>query len=503
MSEQRSVQQIVIVGGGTAGWMTAASLAHAFKGTRSIRLIESAEIGIVGVGESTIPHIRFFNATLGIDEAEFMRRTNATFKMAIEFSDWGRIGDRYMHPFGAIGRDINGVGFHHCWLKAGATGSLDDFAFPIVAARAGKFIPPSDDQRSVLSSFSYAYHFDATLYAPYLRDYALARGVRRTEGKVVTTRLRGDDGIIEAVMLESGEEIMGDLFIDCSGFRGLLIEEALKTGYIDWSHWLPCDRAVAAPCESAGPPVAYTRSAARPAGWQWRIPLQHRIGNGHVYAGAFMPDDEARRILLDSLEGRPLAEPRLLRFTAGRRKKAWHRNCIAIGLSGGFLEPLESTSIYLIQAAIDRLIALFPDLDFDPALQDEYNRAIEVEIERIRDFLILHYKATQRDDSPFWQYCRAMAIPDSLAGKIALFRERGHVVQYREGLFQEPSWVAVYIGQDIMPQRYDPLADAIDGDTLRRRIDDIKNVIRRASDAAPSHGAFIEKHCASKTSMAV
>jgi tryptophan 7-halogenase len=499
----RPIHRIVIVGGGTAGWMTAASLAHALKGSCAIRLIESADIGIVGVGESTIPHIRFFNAALGIDEADFMRRTKATFKMAIEFCDWGRIGGRYMHPFGAFGRDIDGVGFHHCWLRARETDPLDHFAFPIVAARAGKFIAPGDDPRSVLSSFSYAYQFDATLYAPYLREYALARGVGRTEGKIVETRLRGDDGFIAAVVLESGEQVAGDLFIDCSGFRGLLIEEALKTGYIDWSHWLPCDRAVAVPCESAGPPVAYTRSTARPAGWQWRIPLQHRTGNGHVYAGAFMADEDARDILLGGLEGPPLAEPRLLQFTAGRRKKTWHRNCVAIGLSGGFLEPLESTSIYLIQAAIDRLIALFPDLDFDPALTDEYNRAIEVEIERIRDFLILHYKATERDDTSFWQYCRTMPIPDSLAGKMALFRERGHVVQYREGLFQEPSWIAVYIGQNVLPQRYDPFADAIDAGRLRRRIDEIKTVIRRAADAAPSHMAFIEKHCAAKTSMAV
>ena len=320
---------------------------------------------------------------------------------------------------------------------------------------------------------------------------------------MVATRLRGEDGFIEDVVLESGEHVAGDLFIDCSGFRGLLIEEALKTGYVDWSHWLPCDRAVAVPCESSGPLVAYTRSTARQAGWQWRIPLQHRTGNGHVYASGFMKDEEARGILLADLEGSPLAEPRLLRFTTGRRTRTGNRNCVAIGLSGGFLEPLESTSIYLIQAAIEKLIELFPDLDFDPTLTDEYNRAIDLEFERVRDFLILHYKATERDDTPFWDYCRTMPIPDSLAGKMAAFRERGHVVPYREGLFKEPSWLAVYIGQNVMPERHDPLADAIDAGTLQHRINAMRDLIRRAADAAPTQATFLEKHCASKGFMAV
>ncbi len=506
MTRPYAIRRIVIVGGGTAGWMTAASLAHVLRRSCAIRLIESAEIGILGVGESTIPHIRFFNAKLGIDEADFMRKTHATFKLGIEFCDWGRLGARYMHPFGAFGRDIDGVGFHHYWLRMRERGDgtpLDSYAFPIVAARLGKYAPPSDDPRSVLSSYSYAYQFDATLYAPYLRAYAEARGVVRTEGKAVDVAQRGEDGFIEAVILESGERIEGDLFIDCSGFRALLIERALKTGYTDWSRWLPCDRAVVAPCEGAGPPVAYTRSTARPAGWQWRIPLQHRTGNGHVYSGAYMEDEEARSILLAHLEGKPLAEPRILRFTTGQRKKTWNRNCVAIGLSGGFLEPLESTSIYLIQVAVTKLIELFPDLNFDPALIGEYNRLIDVEFERVRDFLILHYKATERDDTPFWNYCRTMSVPDSLAGKIALFRERAQVVRYREGLFQEPSWVAVYTGQNIVPERYDPLADVIDAEALERRMQEIKGVIRRAAEATPSHSAFIEKHCAAKPFMAV
>jgi tryptophan 7-halogenase len=315
--------------------------------------------------------------------------------------------------------------------------------------------------------------------------------------------LRGEDGFIEAVVLESGERISADLFIDCSGFRGVLIEQALKTGYADWTQWLPCDRAVVAPCESVNPPVAYTRSTARPAGWQWRIPLQHRIGNGHVYCGAYMDDEAARAILLEHLEGRTLSEPRILRFTTGRRKKTWNRNCVAVGLSGGFLEPLESTSIYLIQAAITKLIELFPDLSFDPALIDEYNRLIDLEFERVRDFLILHYKATERDDTPFWNYCRTMSIPNSLADKMALFRERAQVVHYREGLFQEPSWIAVYVGQNILPERHDPLADAIDEDAMERYTLGLKTLIGKAAEAAPFHGAFIEKHCASKPFMAL
>jgi tryptophan 7-halogenase len=497
------LRRIVIVGGGTAGWMTAAGLAHALKKSCAIRLVESTEIGIVGVGESTIPHVRFFNATLGIDEADFMRKTHATFKLGIEFLDWGRIGTRYMHPFGAFGCEIAGVGFHHCWLRMGGRVPLDSFAFPIVAARLGKFAPPSDDPRSILSGYSYAYQFDATLYAPYLRAYAEARGVRRTEGKVVDVHLRGSDGFIEAVVLQSGERVEGDLFIDCSGFHGLLIEQALQTGYVDWTHWLPCDRAVAVPCESAGPPVAYTRSSARLAGWQWRIPLQHRTGNGHVYSGAFMGDEEARAILLNNLEGRLLAEPRLLRFVTGRRKKTWNRNCIAIGLSGGFLEPLESTSIYLIQIAITKLIELLPDLSFDSALTREYNRLVDIEFERVRDFLILHYKATERCDTPFWDYCRTMTIPDSLAHKIALFRERAQIVRYREGLFQEPSWIAVYIGQNVTPERYDPLADVIDAEILERQVFGIKELIGKAAEAAPSHSALIERHYAANSFVAV
>jgi tryptophan 7-halogenase len=495
----RPLQSIVIVGGGTAGWMTAAALSRVLRGRYAIRLIESAEIGIIGVGESTVPHIRYFNDTLGLDEADFMRRTRATFKLGIEFRDWRRIGDAYMHPFGDFGRPIEAVQFHHHWLRLrerGQAPDISEYSFPIVAAKLGKFTPPVSDPRSVLSTFSYAFQFDATLYAPYLREYAERRGVRRTEGKVVHAELRGENGFIEAVVLESGERVAGDLFIDCSGFRGLLIEQALQTGYESWSHWLPCDRAVAVPCSSSQPPSPYTRATAREAGWQWRIPLQHRVGNGYVYASPFISDEAATQALLQRLEGEPLADPRILRFSAGRRKKTWSRNCVAIGLSGGFLEPLESTSIHLIQSAIAHLIELFPDCRCDPVLSDEYNRLMDLEFERIRDFLILHYHANQRDDSALWNYCRTMAIPDSLQHKIQLFRERGHIVGYKDGLFLEPSWLAVYLGQGIVPRSYDPLADGLDVEFVSRQFAGMHAVIRRTAESVTTHADFIRQHLA-------
>jgi tryptophan halogenase len=493
------LQTIVIVGGGTAGWMTAAALSRVLRGHYAIRLIESEEIGIVGVGESTVPHIRYFNDALGLDEADFMRRTRATFKLGIEFRDWRQIGDSYMHPFGDFGQPVDGVKFHHHWLRLRARGQVPDiseYSFPIVAARLGKFTPPTTDPRSVLSTFSYAFQLDATLYAPYLREYAEHRGVRRTEGKVVRAQLRGEDGFIEAVVLESGERVSGDLFIDCSGFRGLLIEQTLHTGYESWSHWLPCDRAVAVPCANSQPPIPYTRATAREAGWQWRIPLQHRVGNGYVYASSFISDDAATQALMQSLEGKPLAAPRILRFTAGRRKKIWARNCVAIGLSGGFLEPLESTSIHLIQSAIAHLLELFPDRSCDPVLRDEYNRLMELEFERVRDFLILHYHATQRDDAALWQHCRAMSIPDSLRYKIELFRERGHIIKYHEGLFLEPSWLAVYLGQGIIPRGHDPRADGLDVEVVARQLAGMHSLIRRAAESVTAHADFIRQYCA-------
>jgi tryptophan halogenase len=503
---------IVIVGGGTAGWMTAAAFASVLGEKKCrIQLIESSEIGIVGVGEATLPHIRFFNKRIGIDERELMAKTQATFKLGIEFVDWARIGDSYIHPFGAYGSRMAGVPFHNYWLRrqrAGDTTALEDYSLPIVASRMNKFALPSEDPSDVLSTFGYAFQFDASLYAAYLRGFAEQRGVRRTDGKIVDVNLRGTDGWIESVKLEDGSVVSGDLFIDCSGFRGLLIEQSLKTGYDEWTKWLPCDRAAAVPCENAGPLTPYTRATAREAGWQWRIPLQHRTGNGYVYSSGFIGDDEVAAKLLSRLDGKALADPRFLRFTAGRRRKTWNRNCVAIGLSGGFLEPLESTSIYLIQIAITTLIDYLTDTNeaasarYDPRTVDAFNRWIEMEYDRVRDFLILHYHATQRDDAPIWNYCRTMEIPDSLKHKMELFRHRARVVTYKDGLFLEPSWLAVYFGQRVIPQAYEPLADVVDGAALARKMQQVREQIQAAAVRMPAHEDFLRSYCpATKPAM--
>jgi tryptophan halogenase len=496
---------IVIVGGGTAGWMTAAAFASVLGQQKCrIRLIESSEIGIVGVGEATLPHIRFFNKRIGIDERELMARTQATFKLGIEFVDWARLGDSYFHPFGAYGSRMAGVPFHNYWLRqqqAGDTTALEDYSLPIVASRMNKFALPSEDPAAVLSTFGYAFQFDASLYAAYLRGFSEQRGVQRTDGKIVDVKLRGTDGWIESVKLEDGSMITGDLFIDCSGFRGLLIEQALKTGYDEWTKWLPCDRAAAVPCENASPLTPYTRATAREAGWQWRIPLQHRTGNGYVYSSGFISDDEVASKLLSRLDGKALADPRFLRFTAGRRRKTWNRNCVAIGLAGGFLEPLESTSIHLIQVAITTLIDYLTDTPasaeapFDPRTVDAFNRWIEMEYDRVRDFLILHYHATERDDAPIWNYCRTMDIPDSLKHKMELFRHRARVVTYKDGLFLEPSWLAVYFGQRVIPQGYDPLADAADGAALARKMQQVREQIQTAAVRMTGHEDFLRSYC--------
>jgi tryptophan 7-halogenase len=477
--------------------MTAAALSRMLsRQGYSIQLIESAEIGTVGVGEATVPHIRFFNQKLGFDEADFMAKTKATFKLGIEFCSWGRKGDSYIHPFGAFGESIGGVEFHQHWTRmhrAGAAHPVEEYSVPIMAARAGRFAYPASDPNSLLSTYSYAFQFDAGLYAKYLRDYSEELGVTRHEGKIVDVILDPGNGFVQSVQLEDGSIISGDLFVDCSGFRGLLIEGALNSGYDNWQHWLPCDRAVAVPCASSGPLSPYTRATAKDAGWVWRIPLQHRVGNGHVYCSSYISDEEAVDVLVRQLESAPLATLNQLRFVTGKRRKQWSKNVVAIGLSAGFLEPLESTSIHLIQLAIGRLLDFFPDSDWDPMLATEYNRLMDLEYERVRDFLILHYHATERTDTPFWNYVRTMPIPDSLSHKIETFRERGVVVNYRDGMFLDASWIAVYLGQRVVPRHDDPLGRMIPEADLRSRLDRIRDDCLLAVQNIPSHTDFIRQ----------
>ncbi|HEU4670189.1 MAG TPA: tryptophan halogenase family protein [Dyella sp.] len=500
MNEQ-AIRNIVIVGGGTAGWMAAAAFARVLGPACTIRLVESEEIGTVGVGEATVPHLKLFNNLLEIDETEFVRQTQGTFKLGIQFNDWGRVGESYIHGFGELGHDLGLLPFHQCWVRArqlGFAGDLGDYSINTLAAPRGRFMASASDvpRNSPLANIAYAYHFDSGLYARFLRRYAEARGVQRTEGKVAQVRLRPDNGFVEAVLMESGEAIAGDLFIDCSGFRGLLIEQALHAGYDDWTHWLPCDRALAVGCEKVGPPTPYTRSTARPAGWQWRIPLQHRTGNGYVYSSAHVSDDEAAATLLANLDGAPLGDPRPLRFTTGLRRKVWDRNVVALGLASGFMEPLESTSIYLIQSGIAKLLNLFPRQGISQVLIDRYNAQTRFECERIRDFLILHYHATQRDDTPFWNRCRTMDIPTSLKDNIALFRDSGRFFREGEEMFALVSWVQVMIGQGIVPQVCHPLADQVAPQELEAFMRHVRRVIADCVQAMPAHEAFIARYCA-------
>lgn len=493
----RRIRRIVILGGGSAGWMAAAALANTTRGGCHIDLIESTAIGTVGVGEATIPPIRHFNRQLGLDENALIAAARGTFKLGIAFVDWIRPGHRYFHPFGRIGEDFDAVSLHQYWLRERARGSsvpLEDHAMAWVLARNGRFSRPLSDPAMVLSSFDYAYHFDASLYGRCLREYAEKRGVRRIDGKVVDVTLRGEAGFIEALQLEGGERVEGDLFIDCSGFRGLLIESALEVGYESWQRWLPCDRALAVGCALGEDLPPYTCATARPAGWQWRIPLQHRMGNGHVYCSEYMSDDEATAILLDNLVGEPLGEPRPLRFTAGVRRQFWSRNCIAMGLAAGFLEPLESTSIHLVQSAITRLLAMFPDRDCNPILVEEFNRATRFEYERIRDFLIFHYYAQQREE-PLWRDARSMEIPETLQFKIDHFRNGGRILFDPTELFQKNNWLAVLAGQEIRPERYHPLADLRGRTDAAKILADIRRAMEQAALSVPTHRQYIERHC--------
>ncbi len=488
-------QRIVIVGGGTAGWIAAATLARYLPVQRyAITLIESDEIGIIGVGEATIPQIRLLNAALGIDEYAFMRATHATYKLGIEFVGWGNSQRRYMHAFGAVGRPTGQVPFHNYWLRGqtlGETAPLDAYAPNAQAGWANRFGKPD-------SELPYAFHFDASRYAGFLRTIAEPRGVARIEGRIVAVHREGEAGDVQSVQLADGQTIAGDLFIDCSGFRGLLIEGALATGYDDWTHWLPCDRALAVPCANAPALTPYTRSTAHEAGWQWRIPLQHRVGNGHVYCSAHVSDEAAAATLLANLDGAPLADPRPIRFTTGRRRKFWNRNVVALGLAAGFLEPLESTSIHMVQSAIERLIRYLPKGRPEAADCAAYNAETVFEWERVRDFIILHYHANTRDE-PFWRQCAAMTVPDSLAEKLALFAANGRITRFNEELFAEVGWLQVLVGQGIEPRGYHPLADSQSPQEVRELLGLLRQVIARQVAALPDHAAFIAQHCPSGT----
>lgn len=498
----RGVRSLVIVGGGTAGWMAAAALARVLEGSWcEITLVESKAIGTIGV-DATIPSLPAFHHLLEVDEREFLSATRATFNLAIQFRDWRTIGEVFLHPFGPYGLNTQHSLFQAYWLKRrqeGHPSPLEEWSVTGLAASMGRFGWPSAgtcarqcDEPSALRNLSYAYHLDAVLYARFLRGYAEARGVRRVEGCVGSVTVDGR-GLVDALCLQDGRSIRGDFFIDCSGFEALVIDKALKTGYIDWSHWLPCDRAVEVQCESAGELTPFTRSTARECGWQWRIPLQHRVGNGYVYSSTHLSDDAANTRLLERLEGAPLSDPRLLRFKAGRRMQAWVGNCLALGLAAGFLEPLESTSIHLVQTGLGRLFALFPDRDFDPAISAEYNRLTALEYEGVRDFLILHYAASKREDAPFWRDCRAMSPPETLSYKRDLFARTGVIAMMEEETFLPASWLAIYAGLHVWPERYAPIVDLLAAGDVATRFETMRVKIRNAVETLPAHATFLQE----------
>jgi len=495
---ESAVRKLVIVGGGTAGWITAAAFSRLMGRTLEIELVESVAIGTVGVGEATIPQIIRLNTILGLDENDFLRRTNGTFKLGIEFVDWGSIRTRYLHTFGDAGMNLASVPFHHYWHRAARSGHSDDlwhYSLHQLAAEHGKFGKLDRVGNTSMTGLAYAYHFDASLYAAYLRAYAEQHGVTRTEGIVSSVARDGESGDITSITLDAEREVAGDFFIDCTGFRAVLLGKELDVGYQDWSKWLPCNRAQAVPSERLDNLVPYTRATAKTAGWQWRIPLQHRTGNGHVYCSEFISDDEAAETLLAGLDTKPLADPRPIRFTTGRREQFWSHNCVGIGLSSGFLEPLESTSIHLIQSHVSRLLQLFPASGDARIERDEYNRRCATEFEQIRDFLILHYHQTSREDSEFWRYCKNMDVPDSLTHKQELFASSGRVGRDADDLFREASWVQVMLGQGVMPDGHDPMAGALTDAQLSEFLKNVRTLIERAVDGLPTHEDYLRQHC--------
>ena len=492
----RGLRSVVIIGGGTAGWMAAAALARVLNGSCEITLIESGTLGTVGVGEATIPTLPAFHALLGVDEREFLRATGGTFKLGIQFRDWCTVGETFLHPFGPYGFNVKHELFQAYWLRRrqeGCASPLEEWSMTGLAASLGRFgTPQLKDSSSPLRQLSYAYHLDATLYARFLRSYSEGRGVRRIEDEVVDVSV-GPSGLVQWLCLGDGRSIAADFFIDCSGFRSLLIGEVLKTRYLDWSQWLPCDRAVAVQCESAATPVPVTQSTARECGWQWRIPLQHRVGIGYVYSSAHLSDDAATASLLERLEGVPLSDPRSLRFKAGRRASAWVGNCVALGLAAGFLEPLESTSIHLVQTGLARLFALFPDRGYDPVISAEYNRLTSIEYERVRDFLIFHYAASQRDDTAFWRHCRALPVPESLTHKRELFSKTGRISMLEHETFEPASWLALFTGMQVWPDRYEPVVDILGATSPDTRFESMRDGIRPVVETLPTHATFLNR----------
>ncbi|WP_375272582.1 tryptophan halogenase family protein [Sphingomonas sp.] len=492
---------IVIAGGGSAGWMVAAALSHFLPGhAYRIRLVESETIGTIGVGEATIPQIQLFNQALGLDEDAFLRATGGTFKLGIEFAGWTRPGERYMHAFGDVGRESGLLGFHHRWLRARADGTvapLGSFSLNEVAARADRMQRGPARTAQMLPAMPYAFHFDAALYARLLRRFAETRGVERVEGRIVSVERHGETGDVSALTLEDSACVTGDLFIDCTGFAALLIGEAMGVGYDDWTHWLPCDRALAVPSARAAALTPYTRATAHRAGWQWRIPLQHRTGNGIVYSSAHLSDDEAAAHLLANLDSATEADPRPIRFTTGKRREMWRGNVVAVGLAAGFMEPLESTSLHLVQTAIARLLKMLPGRATAQAQRDEYNAQADFEYERIRDFLILHYHANARDE-PFWRDRRAADLPDTLSHKLDVWREQAHVTREHEELFTEVAWIQVLIGQSVIPRGYHPIADAETRADNDEYLELMRQLIAREAAQMPSHASFVAQHCAAR-----
>jgi tryptophan 7-halogenase len=488
------MKKVVIAGGGTAGWLAAAGLSARLGKLLDITLIESDAIGTVGVGEATIPPMRNFHRLLEIDEQAFMRATQATFKLGIVFDNWGEIGESYIHSFGEIGQRAWMAEFHAFWLEAraqGFGGSLEDYCVELQAAKAGKFGTSKE------KGLNYAFHLDATLYAKFLRNMSESAGVKRREGKISEVQKNPDTGNIQALLLENGECIEGDFFIDCTGFRALLIGDALNVGYEGWSHWLASDSAVAVQTTATEAPPPYTRAIAHPSGWQWRIPLQHRMGNGLVYSGRYLSDDEARHLLVSNLTGEMITEPKLLKYQTGRRVQSWHKNCVALGLSSGFIEPLESTSIHLVMTAIIRLIKLFPFSDNSAALTDRYNRETSMELESIRDFIILHYKLTRRTDSDFWNAYRTMEIPQTLAHRMEIFKQSGYVWPDEVALFRVDSWIQVMMGQGLEPQNYHSAGKLLNPELLRQNLSQLKSAVDLAVEKLPRHEDFIKHYCAS------